>query len=356
MNLNSLGWSNFFAATFAPYNAQGRVPGRVTIAHRDRYQVYTEYGEVTATVSGTFRRQLTDTQDAIAVGDWVVLQMQAEQSTAIIHAVLPRRSKFSRKLAGTTTQEQLIATNLDTVFIICGLDYDFNLNRIERYLIVTWESGASPVIVLSKADICTDLATKVAAVEAIALGVPIVPISVVTQQGLDLLQTYLRPGQTVALLGSSGVGKSTLTNELMGEAVQAVQSVRQHDSKGRHTTTRRELLQLPNGALLIDSPGMRELQLWSGDEGLADTFADIEQVAQRCRFRDCQHEAEPGCAVQAAIAIGELRSERLQHYQKLQRELEYMHQKQDQRASLNSKARWKKIHKAMRHYSKSDQV
>ncbi len=354
MNLNSIGWSNFFAATFSPYAAQGRVPGRVTIAHRDRYQVYTEQGEITATLSGTFRHQCAEMQDMVAVGDWVVLQMQPEQSTGIIHAVLPRRSKFSRKLAGAITQEQIIATNLDTVFIVCGLDYDFNLNRIERYLILTWESGASPVIILSKADLCPDLATKIAAVEAIALGVPVLPISVTTQQGLEQLQTYLQPGQTIALLGSSGVGKSTLTNYLMGTTVQAVQAVRQHDSKGRHTTTHRELLRLPSGALIIDTPGMRELQLWSGDVGLGDTFADIEKIGQRCRFRDCHHQAEPGCAVQAAIAIDELQPERLQHYQKLQRELDYINQKQDQRASLNSKARWKKIHKAMRQSSKYD--
>jgi ribosome biogenesis GTPase len=352
MNLEQLGWSDRFAASFVPYCQSGFTIGRVAVEYRNTYLLYTEQGEQFAEVTGKFRHQASGIQDFPAVGDWVVIQIRAAEARSTIHAILPRRSKFSRNVAGSTTEEQVIAANVDTVFLVCGLDGDFNLRRIERYLILAWESGAIPVILLNKADLCVDVEQRLAEVETVAIGVPIVVLSAAAGQGMTALQPYLQPGQTVALMGSSGVGKSTITNQLKGETVQAVQSVRQGDDRGRHTTTHRQLIPLPSGALIIDTPGMRELQVWSGAEGLPETFADVEVLAQQCRFRNCQHEQEPGCAIRQAIADGELDAGRLLNYQKLQRELHYQIRKQDQRANLAEKERWKKIHKSMRHHQK----
>ena len=278
--------------------------------------------------------------------------MQDVKPPTCRNAVLPRKSKFSRKTVGTKTEEQIIATNVDTVFLISGLDGDFNLRRIERYLILVWESGANPVITLNKADLCEDVEQRREAVKEIALGVPIIILSAVNNQGLDALIPYLTQGQTVALLGSSGVGKSTITNQLAGKAIQSVQAVRQGDDRGKHTTTHRELIILPSGGLLMDTPGMREIQSWTGDEGLQETFADIKSLAMQCRFHDCRHEQEPGCAVQEALVDGTLDYQRFLNHQKLQKELNYLTRKQDQRAALVEKEKWKKIHKSLRKHPK----
>jgi ribosome biogenesis GTPase len=286
------------------------------------------------------------------VGDWVALQLHNQNTEATIHHLLPRRSQFARKAAGHQTMAQVVAANVDTLFLMAGLDGDFNPRRIERYLVMAWESGANPVIVLNKADLCPNLEDKLALLEPVALGVPVHPVSAVSGEGLGALAVYLQPGQTVALVGSSGVGKSTLTNYLLGTQQQATQTVRADDSKGRHTTSHRQLLLLPSGALLIDTPGMRELQLWSTADGLDDTFSDVEELASQCKFRDCQHQSEPGCAVLAAIAAGHLDPQRLRSYQKLQKEQQWLEQRQDQRASLNTKRRWKQITKTMRHNPK----
>lgn len=352
MNLAQFGWSDRYAHSFIPYCQQGLTAGRVAVEYRNSYLVYTEQGEHVAEVTGKFRHQATGIQDFPAVGDWVAIQLRAAEQKASIHAVLPRASKFSRKVAGSTTEEQVIAANVDTVFLISGLDGDFNLRRIERYLILGWESGATPVIVLNKADQCPNLEQHLAEVEAIALGVPVIALSAAQQQGIEQLNPYLQTGQTVALLGSSGVGKSTITNLLKGEPVQAVQAVRRGDDRGKHTTTQRQLIPLPSGALIIDTPGMRELQVWSGAEAIPETFSDIETLAQQCRFRNCQHEQEPGCAIQQALTNGQLKAERLLNYQKLQRELQHLTRKQDQRANLAEKQRWKKIHQSLRNHPK----
>ncbi|MGK7890934.1 MAG: ribosome small subunit-dependent GTPase A, partial [Leptolyngbyaceae cyanobacterium] len=255
-----------------------------------------------------------------------------------------------RKAAGHTTAGQIVAANVDTVFLMSGLDGDFNLRRIERYLVTAWESGASPVVVLNKADVCADLNEVIAQVEAIAIGVPIHPISATANQGLEQLDTYLVSGKTIALIGSSGVGKSTLTNYLLGQQQQATQTVRADDSRGRHTTTHRQLLTLPSGALLIDTPGMRELQLWSDGSGLEETFSDIASLGANCKFRDCQHDQEPGCAVQDAIANGTLDPRRLHSYQKLQREQQWLEERQDNHTRQNTKRRWKQLSKTIRHH------
>lgn len=351
MNLDFLGWSDFFTRSFTPYSQQGFSVARVAIEHRNTYIVYGQQGELTAEVTGKLRHQAILGQDFPAVGDWVIIQVP-EEGHANIHGILPRKSKFSRKIAGSKTEEQIVAANIDTVFLVCGLDGDFNLRRIERYLILANNSGANPVIVLNKADLCNSLEDNVSKVEAVAQGVPILVLSASTEQGLDVLKSYLQPGQTVALLGSSGVGKSTITNQLKGASVQAVQPVRRGDDQGRHTTTNRELILLPTGGLIIDTPGMREIQIWAGGESLQETFADIKTLATECRFRNCQHNNEPGCAVQQALLEGELDFFRFFSYQKLQKELNYLVRKQDQRAQLDEKERSKKIHKAMRNYHK----
>lgn len=352
LNLHQLGWNPFFSQPFEPFRAEGYAVGRVALEHKNTFLLYTELGTLSAEVSGKFRYQATEPQDFPAVGDWVVIRPRASESTATIHHVLPRQSKFSRQVAGTKIEEQLVATNINTVFLISGLDGDFNLRRIERYLLLVWESGANPVILLNKADLCEDVAARRAAVEAIAPGVPIFALSASQNQGLSQLSPYLTVGQTVALVGSSGVGKSTLTNQLLGSDRQSTQAVRQDDSRGRHTTTHRELMVLPTGGLLIDTPGMREIQVWAQEEGLQETFSDIEILAQNCRFRDCQHQHEPGCAVQQAIESGDLAPQRLASYQKLQRELAHLARKQDQQAQLNTKARWKQVTKSLRRHYK----
>jgi ribosome biogenesis GTPase len=286
-----------------------------------------------------------------AVGDWVAVRPPASPTEpGLIRAILPRRSKFSRKAAGSRTDEQVVAANVDTVFLMTGLDGDFNPRRIERYLAAGWESGAEPVLVLSKADLSEDLAERVQEVETIALGAPVFAVSSRTGQGMEALAPYLRPGRTVSVLGSSGVGKSTLINFLLGRDVQKTGGVRASDDRGRHTTTHRALFVTPSGALLLDTPGMRELQLWEADEGLGATFADIEDLAEGCRFNDCAHEGTPGCAVEAAVVEGALAPGRLESYRKLQRELRQIRAKQDEVARLREKQRVKALSKAASRY------
>lgn len=348
MNLELLGWGSFFSKNFSSQFQDGYTVGRVAVEQKNTYILYTELGELSAEVSGKMRHQAFGRQDFPAVGDWVSISRIEGESRAIIQTILPRKSKFSRKTVGAVTDEQIVATNIDTVFLVSGLDKDFNKRRIERYLILVWESGANPVIVLNKADLCDEVEQRQAEVEAIASGVPIIILSAVENKGLDRLTPYLGTGQTVALIGSSGVGKSTIMNQLVGQDIQSVQSVRLGDNRGRHTTTHRELIILPSGGLLIDTPGMREVQMWAGVDGLQETFADIESLATLCRFRNCKHEKEPGCVVQQALLDGTLDEERLKNYQKLQQELDYLSRKQDQKAYLAEKERWKKITKFQR--------
>ena len=256
MNLEYLGWNDFFASNFEPLRQKGLTVARVAIEHRNSYILHSEFGELSGEVTGKFRHQSTPAEFP-GVGDWVVISLRESEKSATIHSVLPRKSKFSRQSVGGITTEQIVAANVDTVFLVSGLDGDFNPRRIERYLVLAWESGANPVILLNKADLCQNIEDCLNQVENIALGVPIITISAANSQGLSALQTYLQAGQTVALLGSSGVGKSTITNQLKGKEIQAVKAVRQGDDRGRHTTTHRELILLPNGSLIIDTPGMR---------------------------------------------------------------------------------------------------
>jgi ribosome biogenesis GTPase len=341
--LPALGWNDFFEDQFHPYAAEGYTAGRVALEEKGFYRVYTESGDLLAQLAGKLRHEAASRADLPAVGDWVALRPRPDEGKATIHAVLPRKSKFMRKTAGERTEEQIVGANIDTVFLVTSLNQDFNPRRIERYLTAAWESGANPVIILSKADLCAEAAASAAEIQMVAMGVPLHIISVVTQEGLDTLTSYFCSGQTVALLGSSGVGKSSLINHLLGHEQLKVQEVREDDDRGRHTSTHRELILLPHGGLVIDTPGMRELQLWDAEEGLTRAFDEVEELASQCYFRNCQHKDEPRCAVQEAIETGALDAARYGNYQKLQRELHYLEIKQDKGAQIAEKKKWKKL-------------
>ncbi|WP_430392887.1 ribosome small subunit-dependent GTPase A [Bacillus suaedaesalsae] len=343
MNLTQLGWNTQLQNEMDAITNTEWIAGRVTLEHKRIYRVMTESGELMAEITGKMRFLAGGREDYPAVGDWVLLSARLNEGKATIHSILPRFSKFSRKVAGETTEEQIVATNVNTVFLVAALNQDFNIRRLERYLLLTWESGANPVIVLTKADLCEDSEPFIQDVEGVAFGVPIHVTSAKDLTGLEPLQSYLGEGQTVALLGSSGAGKSTLTNYLLGEEKQLVQDIRDEDGKGRHTTTHRELVVLPSGGMIIDTPGMRELQLWEADGGMSQSFSDVEDLAEQCYFRDCKHEKERECAVREAIESGALDEKRFQSYIKLQRELAYLDRKNDKRAQLAEKEKWKKL-------------
>lgn len=351
--LEYLGWHPFFESHLDDGQRDGLVPARVAEEARGLYRVYAEGGDWLAELAGKLRFDAETREDLPAVGDWVLVRPRPGEERAIIQQVLPRRSKFSRKVAGTRAEEQILAANVDTVFLVSSLNREFNLRRIERYLLLTWESGARPVVVLNKADLCENTVPFVAGAESVAMGVPLHVTSAVTGAGVDALGAYLKTGQTVALLGSSGVGKSTLINRLRAGAPLRTQPVRESDDRGRHTTTTRQLLVVPGGGVLIDTPGLRELQLWDSADGLGHAFGDIEALALQCFFRDCTHNSEPQCAVQEAISTGVLDAARLENYGKLQREQRFLDGKRDPAIARAERKKWKHIHKAMRGFYKN---
>lgn len=354
MTLANLGFDASFADAFEPYASAGYAPGRISLEHKNLYAALTEYGEIPAFPAGRMYHAAASQEELPVVGDWAALQVLDEQSPkAVIHGILPRKSKFSRKQAGKRIAEQPIAANIDTVFVVIGLDGNFSLRRVERYLTLTWGSGAAPVVLLTKSDLCSDVEARVAEVMASASGAAVHALSVVDGSGLESLTAYLASGKTVALLGSSGVGKSTIINHLLGADVQHTQEVRDMDSKGRHTTTHRQMFVLPSGGMVIDTPGMRELQLWDADEGLSGAFVDVEALAQQCRFGDCRHESEPGCRVREALECGQLDVARFENYLKMQKELRFLERKQDQGNARIEREKWKAIHKQIKQLYKN---
>jgi ribosome biogenesis GTPase len=340
--LESLGWNDRLSSLYEPSADGDCVPGRVSVQHRGAYDVLAELGELRCEIVRRLVHEAASTADLPVVGDWVVVVPDPKEETGTITAVLPRFTKFSRKTAWQATEEQVLAANIDIAFLVASMNEDLNLRRLERYLILAWESGARPVIVLTKSDLHPTPELPVADVETVAGGVPVLAVSNLTGDGIDGMRSYLQPGVTAVLLGSSGVGKSTIVNTFLGEEHLATQGLR-NDGKGRHTTTRRELIQLPGGGLIIDTPGIREVQLWIADEGIDEAFDDVTSLFAHCRFSDCAHDREPGCAVHAAIAAGTLSAERWESYLKLQGELAHLERKLDKRAAAEERKKWKRI-------------
>lgn len=354
MELKELGWDDYFTERFNALNEEEWHPARVARDDGKSYRLLWAEGELRAEVAGRLRHEATAGSQLPAVGDWVAMSPRRAEGAATIHAVLPRRSAFSRKVPGEhNTEEQIVAANVDVAFLVMGLDRDFNVRRLERYLTLAWDSGATPVVALNKADTCADVEAKIAEVEAVAWGVPVHAISASQGEGVEVLGAHLEAGKTAALLGSSGVGKSTLANCLSGAEILQVGGVRENDGRGRHTTTHRELVVLPNGAVLIDNPGMRELQLWADEDGLKQSFEEVEALAADCRFADCSHDGEPDCAVREALDSGELEQARLDSYLKLQREMQYLAARQEQKVRLVQKERGKKLAKFTRELKKN---
>lgn len=329
MKLDDLGWNNFFSNQFRELNNKDYQIGRIANVQKGNYLIYSQQEELWGKTSGGFLHKAAKSSELPVVGDWVAFSWNAGDRTAIIHKLLERKNKIVRSAAGSrreiapsAAEEQVIAANVDQAFIVSGLDRDYNLRRIERYLTLVYDSGAKPIIVLNKADLCNDPFEVEQDVESIAFGVPVHIISAQDHSELAVFHDYLTKGKTSVLLGSSGVGKSTIINKLMGAERQATHEVSQHVGKGMHTTTTRELLILPNGGIIIDNPGMRELQLLADEEGLEQTFPDIEELAINCRFADCNHDNEPGCEVKRAVEDGDLDEGRYESFLKLHREID----------------------------------
>ena len=354
MELAELGWDAFFAEGLEQWANDGLVPARVAREDRKVYLLLAGAGELTGRVSGRFAHEAEGAGSYPSVGDWVAVRLQPDERKATIHAVLPRRSCFSRQSAGGVPDEQVVAANVDTVFIVSALDGGraFNVRRIERYVTMAWESGASPVLVLNKVDVCPDVERYVDEAEAVAFGVPICPVSATQRIGVDRLREHLSPGQTAALLGSSGVGKSALMNALLGYEKQVTGEVRAEDLRGRHTTVHRELVLLPDGGMIIDTPGMRELRMLGDETAVASAFSDIEELAAECRFRDCTHQQEPGCAIHQAIGQGGLDAGRYDSYLRLQREMAHVARRQSRKGKQAAKARGKRLSQQIRQYYK----
>ena len=336
MNLEDLGWDAFFADAFEPYAADNLIPARVSARHHGPCELITEVGRMGGLPAG----KLSD-DELPAVGDWVAVRPVEGERKAVIEAVLPRRTSFTRKEAWQRTVAQVVAANIDTVFVVTAFGFDLSPRRLERYLTAAWDSGSSPVVVVNKADVSADPVAELLEIEPVTMGVPVHAVSAVTGDGLDALDPYLRHGQTIALLGSSGVGKSTLVNRFAGREVLATAQTSE-GGRGRHTTSHRELVPLPSGALLLDTPGMLELQLWAGEEVLDTTFSEISEIAAKCKFSDCAHETEPGCAIRRALGDGSLSQERWDSFCKLQRELRALAIRKDARLRSEARKAWAK--------------
>lgn len=354
MSINDYGWDKYFEQEWNIKFNTGKVspmfvqPARIVADYGQRIRVVGDFGETLVTRPV----QKAGNELQMAVGDWIALEYTAESEMACVRAVLKRKTKFSRAAAGAELKEQIVAANVDNVFLIQSLNKDFNMRRLERYLIAAWESGAIPVVVLTKADCCEDIASKVAVVNSTAPGVEVHAISCITGEGIEEIRKYFGPGKTVALLGSSGVGKSTLANTIAGEELLKTQAIREDDSRGRHTTTHRELILLPGGGLILDTPGMRTLSLWEADAGMEAMFGEVEELIKLCRFHDCKHGNEPGCAVRNALDSGILEMKKWESWLKLQKELAHLEIKKEGKQRIQEKQWGKQISKFQKAFYK----
>jgi ribosome biogenesis GTPase len=340
MTLQSLGWSAFFEAHLEGTNL---FPCRVVSEGTDLFLVHDRFRETFAMIRGRLRE---DPSFPPAVGDWVLAQ-RADTKRYIIEGILPRRTAMVRRQAGPMTSAQVLAANVDRVLLVTSMNQDFSVRRLERYLTLVWESGATPIIVLTKTDLVSDVETFRRQAAGCALGFPVVCVSSVSGEGIDELRALLVSGETMVLLGSSGVGKSTLVNVLAGTEIRETKTIRVDDGKGRHATTDRHLFKLPSGVLLIDTPGLREVQLWATQDAVNDTFPEISTMAEHCRFRDCQHAGEPGCAVVAAMDRGEIDAARLASLHRLRREVEHLERERDPLAASEHKRKLKALFRAV---------
>jgi ribosome biogenesis GTPase len=343
-SLEDLGWGPFFQQHASQPNNEGLAPMRVAAEQRGAYTLWGEAGAFAGVLPGRVLHEAASREELPAVGDWVLARPLPGEDRAVSERLLPRRSALSRKAAGERTDEQILAANIDLIFIVASLNRELNLRRLERYLAVAWDSGARPLLVLNKADLALDRESLLAEVHGIAAGADVFATSAVSGHGVEALDHALKYGQTAVFVGSSGVGKSSLVNRLLGDAAQAVSHIRAGDDRGRHTTTSRQMLIAPGGAVIIDTPGLRELALWDAGEGLAQTFGDVEDIARECEFRDCSHRSEPGCAVQAALTSGRLAIDRFESFRKLEREQFFIESKKDERLRSEQKKKWKQIH------------
>lgn len=349
MNLEQFGWNSFFANAWKSVETVGTEPGRVIAQHRALWMIAGPFGESYAEASGRLRQSAEHSGLWPTIGDWISAKPKSGCGM-VIHEVFPRRTQITRKIPGKQNKPQVLAANIDAIFLVVGLDGDFNLRRLERFLVQFWDSGAKPVLLLNKADVRNDAKEIAESVRVGLLGVDVISLSARTGTGLKELEGYLAEGKTVVLLGSSGVGKSTLLNRLLSSERQRTKMVREGDSRGRHTTTARELFFLASGAMVIDTPGLRELQLWDVQQGLQSVFGELEDLARGCRFRDCRHAGEPGCAVRKAIEKGDLDAGRLESYHKLQREQEFQRRKTDRFAAQDLKSSIRKVNRQIRRF------
>ncbi|MGH7019404.1 MAG: ribosome small subunit-dependent GTPase A [Brevundimonas sp.] len=351
--IEQYGWSDLLATAFAPHARAGHTPGRVVLQQRDGYLVVTDQGELRAKASG---RLLHEAQEIghPAVGDWVALSQAPQERTATIHAILPRHTAFVRRAAHSSRGLQIIAANIDVAFVVTSMNADLNPRRIQRYLAAVWQSGARPVVVLTKSDLCDDPQAQVAEIAAIAADCPVLAISTRAGLGLDALLAQVKPGETCVLIGSSGVGKSSLVNAFLNEDRMATQAIREYDDQGRHTTSHRQLILLPGGGMIIDTPGIREVGLIDAEEGVSTVFDDIERLPQDCKFSDCSHTNEPGCAVRAALADGSLDPDRWAHFQKLKLELAAAEEKAERIAKDAERRRLAALQKHYRTTKRND--
>ncbi len=353
VDLALYGWDAGWAGAFGPYAAEGLTPARVAIEYNHLLRLYTAKGDIRGQHSGKLLHEAAGRHAMAAVGDWVAIRANPGERSATIEAILPRRSHFSRKAAGELTEQQVVAANIDVVYIVMGLDRDYNPRRLERYLVMAKESGATPQVLLSKADLSDVVEAQLDETRAVAPGVDVYAVSVRDGRGVDRVRSALRAGQTGTLLGSSGAGKSTLINQLLGHEMLATAEVRAHDSRGRHTTRHRQLVPMPGGGLLIDTPGMRELQLWTEPDAPQASFEDIDALAAGCHFTNCQHRSEPRCAVREALAEGRLDAARVESFHKLQEEARVLGAKQDVRARVQERAQAKTINRSLRQLYRS---